>query len=209
MMVFVGGIWSAFQRHLGRLLGYACMTGIGISLLAITVRSGVSLFFSMLLPHSLAIGLWALGLSSIYNNQSQAGSKALRFHSVKGIARRMPIASLGVILGSFSIAGMPLLAGFPVNLSLWKGLAINSPIVTVFTMFGCFGLFISGLRSMAVMTMGDTDEKWGLHETRGSLIFLTIGLILLLLIGVLPQWFLPHMTNAAQVFSHLISWQVP
>jgi hypothetical membrane protein len=62
---------------------------------------------------------------------------------------------------------------------------------------------------MAVLVKGDTDEKWSLHETRGSLIFLTIGLILLFLIGVLPQWFLPHMTNAAQVFSHLISWQVP
>jgi formate hydrogenlyase subunit 3/multisubunit Na+/H+ antiporter MnhD subunit len=163
----------------------------------------------MLLPHSLAIGLWALGLSSIYNNQSQAVSVALRFHSVKGIARRMPVASLGVILGCFSIAGMPLLAGFPVNLSLWKGLAITSPLITVFTMFGCFGLFISGLRSMAVMTMGDKEEIWSLHETRGSLIFLSIGLILIFLVGVLPQWFLPQMTNAAQVFSHLISWQLP
>jgi NADH-quinone oxidoreductase subunit N len=209
MMVFVGGIWSAFQRHLGRMLGYACMTGIGISLLAITVSSGVPLFFSMLLPHSLAIGLWALGLAVIYNMNPQAGSEALRFHSVKGVARRMPVASLGIILGCFSIAGMPLLAGFPVNISLWKGLAINSSAITVFTLFGCFGLFIGGLRSMAVLVKGDTDEKWSLHETRGSLIFLTIGLILLFLIGVLPQWFLPYMTNAAQVFSHLISWQVP
>jgi formate hydrogenlyase subunit 3/multisubunit Na+/H+ antiporter MnhD subunit len=121
----------------------------------------------------------------------------------------MPVAALGVILGCFSMAGMPLLAGFPVNLSLWKGLAINAPIITVFTMFGCFGLFASGLRSLAVMTMGDTDEKWSLHETRGSLIFLSLGLILIFLVGVLPQWFLPQMTNAAQVFSNLVSWQVP
>jgi len=209
MMVFVGGSWSVFQRHLGRIMGYACMTGIGTSLLSITIPSGVPLFFMMLLPYTLAIGLWALGLSSFYNTKSLPDHETLLFHSMSGIARRMPLSSLAIILGCFSVAGMPLLAGFPVHIPLWRGLAMLSPIVTVFTLIGSFGLFVSGIRTMAVLTMGQSEEKWSFQENRGAIFFLSIGLILLLLVGLIPQWFLPLFSDVAKVFPHLITWQVP
>ena len=209
MMVFVGGVWSVFQNHLGRMMGYACMIGIGTSLLSITVPLGVSLFFTMLLPYTLSVGVWALALSSIYNTKTQPNPETLRFNSIKGIARRMPVSSLGLILGCFSVAGMPLLAGFPVHLVLWRGLAINSPIVTVFTLIGSVGLFSSGLRTMAVITMGENEENWSFQEKRGLIFFLLIGLVLLLLVGMFPQWFLPLFNDVAQVFTHLITWQLP
>jgi NADH-quinone oxidoreductase subunit N len=209
MMVFVGGVWSVFQNHLGRILGYACMIGIGTSLLSITVPLGVPLFFSMLLPYALSIGIWALALSSIYNTKTQPNHETLHFQHLHGIARHMPVTSLGLILGCFSLAGMPLLAGFPVHLALWRGLAITSPVITVFTLLGSFSLFASGLRTLAVITMGENEENWSFHENRSFIFFLSIGLFFLLLIGIFPQWFLPSFNNVANVFTHLISWQVP
>jgi NADH-quinone oxidoreductase subunit N len=209
LMVFVGGIWSAFQRHLGRILGYACMTEIGLSLLAITVNNGLELFFSMVIPRIIAIGIWALALSIIHNLHLAPGPEGLRFHTVQGLARRLPVVSLAILLGSFSVAGMPLLAGFPVHTSLWGKLAESAPVIAGFTLFGSVGLFISGIRTTAVLTMGKIESPWSMQEKRITLVFLVTGIVLLFVAGLFPQWFLPPLNSLAQLFSHLLSWQVP
>jgi hypothetical protein len=62
---------------------------------------------------------------------------------------------------------------------------------------------------MAVMTTGKNEASWSFKENRITLLFLSTGLILLFLVGLFPQWFLPPLADAAQVFTHLNTLQLP
>jgi NADH-quinone oxidoreductase subunit N len=202
MMVLIGGIWSAFQHHLGRILGYACMMEIGFSLLSMTGNNGVSLFFILLLPRALAIGVWALALSA-YKPKFTTGTSSLQFTAVQGMARQMPIASIGMLVGNFSVAGFPLLAGFPSRLALWSGLANQSLPLAMITMLGCIGLFISGIRSLRVLITGTQGRSWRVNEKTGVILFLSLGVVLIFLAGLFPQWFSPSLARVSLVFSNL------
>jgi NADH-quinone oxidoreductase subunit N len=209
IMVFIAGIWSAFQRHLGRILGYACMMVIGLSLLCITVDNGLSLFMTSVIPNALAIGVWALALSVFYNLKLSPGLDALTFRTIQGKARQFPVATLGLVIGCFSIAGLPLLAGFPIHLSLWGELAKRSQITAFIALLGSFGLMISGIRMLAVLAMGKAEESWTLDKNIGVIIFLGVGVLLIFLVGLFPHWFSTPLVNISSVFSHLVSWKVP
>ena len=208
LMVVTGGVWAAFQRHLGRILGYAATMEIGLSLLAMslgfsasgpsTVGSGLllGLFFAQLLPRGIALVLWALALSIL-----RARTGGLWFRSVQGIARQMPGASAGLLLAQASLAGFPLLAGFPVNFALLSALAQQSLPIALLTVLGNAGLLFAGVRTLAVLVTGPGEDDWCLTETWSQLVLLSISGMILLLAGLLPQWYLPALVNVARIFS--------
>jgi formate hydrogenlyase subunit 3/multisubunit Na+/H+ antiporter MnhD subunit len=203
LTVVVGGIWAAFQKHLGRLMGFAVMVEIGLSLLAIpagAVTDGrmptLNIFFALLLPRGLALGVLGMALTSIKNC-----SPDLRFRAVRGMALKLPIASVAVVLAYFSLAGFPLLAGFPVHLALWEHLAIQSPFVALTALFGGAGLLVGGLRMLAVLVMGNGEETVQLSESWGERLLLTVGGTALFVVGLFPQWFFPVMVRLASTFT--------
>jgi NADH-quinone oxidoreductase subunit N len=205
LMVLVGGIWSAFQRHLGRMMGYAVLVEIGLSLLA--VGDGLNsdgklallgIFFALILPRGLGLGVWSLALAAIKNKFGE-----LRFRSIQGVGRQMPIASASLVLAQFSMAGFPLLAGFPVRLALWLELAQRYPLESFAALIGSAGLLAGGLRALAVLVMGSREDQWQISENWDQRILLVLGGLALFVLGVFPQWFLPGLAHMAGTYVHL------
>ncbi len=200
MMIVTGGLWSAFQRHLGRQMAYAVIAETGFSLLALSLSSekAVEAVFLLIIPRSLALLVWAMSLT-----QMKEQVPPLRFGTVQGLARRHPITAAGLVIAHFSVAGLPLLAGFPIRLALWEGLASQSLGMAFWFLVGILGLLTGAIRTLAVLVMAPHGTGWEVQERWGSGILIGLGTIGLFILGIFPQIFRPIMVNLPAMFEHL------
>ena len=200
LMVVTGGILSAFQRHLGRIMGYAIISETGFSLLALSLGSqnGLSIFLLLLVPRTLSLAIWALCLSIL---REQA--PGLKLEEVKGLGHIWPFASAGLVLANLAVAGLPLLAGFPAHQAVWEGVARGSLPVAFWVLVGSLGLFASAVRVLGTLSSAPAGSTWGTRETQLQRIFVSIGVMALFLLGLFPQWILPLWTKLPAIFEHL------
>jgi NADH-quinone oxidoreductase subunit N len=200
LMVVTGGILSAFQRHLGRIMGYAIIVETGFSLLALSLGSqtGLNVFLLLLIPRTLSLFIWAFALSVILEH-----APGLNFKDIKGQARIWPFVTSGLVLANLALAGLPLLAGFPAHQAIMEGLAHNSLTLVFWVLIGSLGLFASAVRVLAALTSAPDGTPWGARETPSQRTILAIGLLALFILGLFPQWVLPLWTKLPAIFVHL------
>jgi multicomponent Na+:H+ antiporter subunit D len=184
LMVVSAGVWAAFQRHLGRLMGYAAVVETGFLLIALSLgsTSGIQLIFLQIIPRGLGLAVWALSLSII---QSQVDPP--RFSKAQGVARILPFASMGIILANLSVAGFPLMAGYPVRVALLENLVRQSVGQTLWLAVGLLGLMVGAIRTLGVISLSKAETGWGFRETRTQLLMISIGILGLLALGLFPQ----------------------
>jgi NADH:ubiquinone oxidoreductase subunit 2 (subunit N) len=161
LMAITGGVGAALERNLGRILAFAAIVMLGMMLIAISLNDQlgrptalIGLFFAVLAPTGLGLGIWGLALTILSGYVPD-----LSYRSVRGVARRLPTAAAVLLLANLSLAGMPLLAGFPVHLALWSALAQRSHPTALLASLGAAGLGIAALRTLAVMARLDPSER--------------------------------------------------
>ena len=200
LMVVTGGLWSAFQRHIGRMLAFMSVAETGFILLALSLNpaTGVPIVFLMLIPRGLGLAICALSLSVL---NSHTGS--LRFSSVQGLARAYPFVTAGLILSALSTAGFPLLAGFPPRLALWNSLGGGSLTDSFWFMVGILGLATGAIRALAVMVMAGENTSWVSQESWSQRAMLGGGILALFILGLFPQALSPILDKLPLMFQHL------
>ncbi len=197
IMVATGGIWAAFQKNISRIIGYAVIVEIGFSLLALSLKShlGYEIYVSMFMPRVLALALWSLALSSL-------GVETFDFESLTGLVRKKPVSSIAMIVASFTLSGLPLLAVFPLRQVLLENLAQQSLLVVIWALVGCVGMMMASIRIMlAIITPDENEWKW--TEDWRHVILLALGVLMLILIGIVPGWFLESMKTLLNAFVNL------
>lgn len=202
LMSLVGGLSAVFQRHLARMLGYAVIAEIGLSLLALSLpgAQGLSLFFYLFPARVLAIVVWSLALTAL-----RAQALRLDFASARGVIWRYPVVGLSLVIGHLALAGLPGLAAFPARLALWRAMAPQFPGLALLSVVGSIGLLVGGLRT--------ADRVIQAPETEGPIMLfgdwtvlrlvLLAGLLGIALLGLFPNWVQSAMTGLASAYGNI------
>jgi len=200
LMVASGGFLAAFQHHLGRIMGYAVIIQTGFSILSLTLGGtlGLNIHLMLFVPRTLSLFVWALSLTILKEH-----SPTLLLSDFKGMVRSWPFAISGLLLANLALAGMPLLAGFPVQKVIWEGFASKSLPVVIWVLVGNLGLFFSAVRLMLTFASAPKGVRWEPRETTAQRTLLAISFLALLLLGLFPQWVQPLWTNLPAIFTHL------
>lgn len=185
IMVVSTGVWAAIEKDGRRLLGYAALLESGLALLAVSLQSEISVLtlFISFIPRMAALALMALSLSIFVNNEIIPDLDHL-----SGMIRKFPFATTGLITSLLSIVGFPLLGAFPVRLALLEQLSAIKPVMAMWVFLGLIAFMFSVLRFLMELSRPE-GEGWQRGETISQVIFLAIGILVLIVIGLVPNFF--------------------
>lgn len=200
LMIVTGGLWAAFQRHLGRIMAFGSIAETGFSLVALSIdaRQGIPILFLLIPARTFTLALWSLGLAVVRDQ-----IESLRFGAVRGVLRTMPFASAAILLAALSTSAFPLLAGFPPRLALWENLSGISTSAAVWMGVGIAGLLTSAVRSLAAMSMAEEFTSWLSRENLPQRAMLGLGMIGLFILGLFPQTVQVFLSELPLMFERL------
>lgn len=206
IMLVTGGLWAFFENHLGRIMGFAVISQLGMTLLAISLFESEAritelrgLYFAQITITAIGIAIWGFALTVILNLKS-----GLSFRETRGILFSAPFAGTAAVISNFSFAGLPLLGSFPVFLPILSTISNNYSVIAILSLFGNALLFSAGVRVLHNATRSaESNIIWHSSEPVTASILLTIGICFLFILGTLPQVFLPWLIDLGITLSSL------
>jgi NADH:ubiquinone oxidoreductase subunit 2 (subunit N) len=195
----VGGLMTAVQRTLRSAIGYAALFDLGCLLIAAAMQGngGAFTLYAGLVTRAIGLLLTAVATSAL-----QAETSGNVMANLQGAARRQPLAVAALLVGGFTLAGLPLTAAFPVRWFVLHDLAqVDQRAVWVVILAGV-GVAIFYLRALRTMLEPPALQH---PEPRARLLWLpTILLAILVLLtvglGLFPEPLLRAATRLATVY---------
>lgn len=200
IMIVIAGLWSMYQKSILRLFGYLILVEIGFAILAFSSNShlGWEVYFAALLPRILAIALCSLAIS-IW----KARGVSMNLDSMKSIFYAQPISVIAFLVGWFSLSGVPLFSLFPLRLALLTQISASSLAIALWSIIGIFGLYFASFRIISVFFSSSARQEIHINETPLQFIFLSLGSIILLIMGLFPNIFTQIFLQVLGIYKNL------
>ncbi|MFK7988832.1 MAG: monovalent cation/H+ antiporter subunit D family protein [Sandaracinaceae bacterium] len=196
--MFIGSIAAVYQTSLRRLLAYSSVAQLGYLTLALSLgtEAGVQAGLLHLGAHALTkAGLFALVAAIV----ASVGTD--RLEGLRGLGKRMPFVSLGLVVGGASLIGVPGTAGFVSKWALLQAsLDAGYAPVAVLLLLSSLVAVAYVWRMVEVMYFREPPAGWEAKTTRRDAPPLLAAAILLgasVYFGFMSQPVLDLTENAA------------
>jgi proton-translocating NADH-quinone oxidoreductase chain N len=183
LTMIVGNLLALAQKNVKRLIANVCIADVGYNLVAITSVTPLgimgNLYFFLIGGITTALSFMAVGILN------RMGFETLDDFS--GIGRKMPFTSLALLLGAFSFAGVPPLAGF-----IAKYLVFTAAIEANLSWLAVIGVLTSIiqaaylLRLINYMYAKTPQEETRIKEPKKLLVPIFILVAAIIVLGIFP-----------------------
>jgi len=191
MTMTVGNIAAVMQKNLARMLAYSSIGHAGYILIGLSIApfSGIGLQGSLfhILNHAVMKGAAFIAVAGIVTALA-----VTHVDKLKGLARRMPITSLGLVISLLALAGVPPLSGFWSKLMLF-GAAIDAGTVVWWGPWLAIAGVLNSALSLAyygwiirkMYFEGEKEKR--IKEPKSIIAIMAFSIIFMVTIGVYPE----------------------
>ena len=209
MTMTVGNVAAIMQKNLARMLAYSSIGHAGYILIGLSIApfSSIGLQGSLfhILNHAVMKGAAFIAVAGIVSTLAIANIEKL-----KGLGRKMPITSLGLVISLLALAGVPPLNGFWSKLILF-GAAIDAGPVAAWAPWLAIAGVLNSALSLAyygwiirkMYFEGETEKR--VKEPKSIIAVMIFSIIFIVAIGVYPDPIIQFTESAVPSLSMAIS----
>ncbi len=202
MTMTVGNIAAIMQKNISRMLAYSSIGHAGYILIGLAVapytQLGIQGTLFHVLNHSVMKGAAFIAIAGIVTTLG-----ITNIDKLKGLGRKMPIISIGLVVSLLALAGVPPTAGFWSKLILF-GAALDSGVPAWASWLAIAGVLNSALSvayyGWIIRKMyfeGETEKR--ITEPKAIVGVMVFSTIFLIAIGVYPDPIIEFTKNAVPI----------
>jgi NADH-quinone oxidoreductase subunit N len=209
MTMTIGNVAAVMQKNITRMLAYSSIGHAGYILIGLAVApfSSMALSGSLfhILNHAVMKGAAFIAIAGIVTTLA-----ITHVDKLKGLGRKMPITSIGLVISLLALAGVPPLNGFWSKLMLFGASLDAGTIVWWAPWLAIAGVLNSAL-SLAYygwiirkMYFEGETEKQTVKEPKSVIAVMIFSIIFIVSIGVYPDPIIQFAQNASPTLGSLM-----
>ncbi len=209
MTMTVGNIAAIMQKNLARMLAYSSIGHAGYILIGLSIAPfsslGIQGSLFHVLNHAVMKGAAFIAVAGIVTTLA-----VTHLDKLKGLGRKMPITSLGLVVCLLALAGVPPLNGFWSKLLLF-GAALDAGAVVSWAPWLAVAGVLNSALSLAYYAWiirkmyfeGENEKR--VKEPKSVIAVMIFSIIFIVGIGVYPEPILQFTESAVPIISTAIS----